>query len=93
MHRLLTALLPPFVLSLPLRAADWPQFLGPNRDGSSPEMIVATALLAAAGCAKADAAAVPRGEASDVVCAAAEIEAYLHSILLGSAVALERSAG
>jgi len=39
MHRLLTALLLPLALSLPLRAADWPQFLGPNRDGSSPEAV------------------------------------------------------
>jgi outer membrane protein assembly factor BamB len=39
MHRFPAALLLSLSLPLPLIAADWPQFLGPNRDGSSPEMI------------------------------------------------------
>ena len=39
MHRFLAAVSLSLTLSLTLSAADWPQFLGPNRDGSSPEMV------------------------------------------------------
>jgi outer membrane protein assembly factor BamB len=39
MNRFLAALLLPLSLSLPLRADDWPQFLGPRRDGSSLETV------------------------------------------------------
>jgi outer membrane protein assembly factor BamB len=35
--RLTSALLLPLVLSLPLSAADWPQWMGPNRDAVWPE--------------------------------------------------------
>ena len=39
MNRFLAALLLPLSLSLPLRADDWPQFLGPQRDGTSSETV------------------------------------------------------
>jgi outer membrane protein assembly factor BamB len=40
MHRSLAALLLSLPLTLPLAsAADWPQFLGPTRDGASPEAV------------------------------------------------------
>src|SRR5947209_18364536 len=38
MNRLLVAL-PLIVLVLPAAAADWPQWLGPARDGNSPETV------------------------------------------------------
>lgn len=39
MVRFLAALALTFTLGLTLQAADWPQFLGPNRDGSTPETV------------------------------------------------------
>jgi len=39
MHRFLTALPLTLALTLTLRAADWPQFLGPTRNGASPEAV------------------------------------------------------
>jgi outer membrane protein assembly factor BamB len=39
MHRFLAACSFPLVLALALRADDWPQFLGPRRDDTSPEVV------------------------------------------------------
>lgn len=39
MTRAVLGLLLSLPLALPLAAADWPQFLGPNRDGTSPEKV------------------------------------------------------
>jgi outer membrane protein assembly factor BamB len=41
MTRFLAALSLALTLALPLHAADWPQFLGPNRDGTTPETVSA----------------------------------------------------
>lgn len=39
MHHFLAASALTLALAFPLPAADWPQFLGPNRDGTSPEKV------------------------------------------------------
>src|SRR5262245_43458114 len=41
MPRFLSSSVLALALALPLSAADWPQFLGPNRDNSSPEPVEA----------------------------------------------------
>jgi outer membrane protein assembly factor BamB len=41
MHRFLAAFALTVTLAFTLSAADWPQFLGPNRDGTTPEAVAA----------------------------------------------------